>query len=235
MTTDSWRTSRLVVSFQVLAFHSAFAGNLPDQVLWKLGSTTFCDREEAQSELLGWGRLSPDTAKRELFGHIQTCQDPEVRIRCVQILRELVIDDYLKEGCGYIGIGLVGKKMKIPQDPKPRSVIRITQIQPNTPASRSAILVGDIIIGLDQEIWHEIDAYSIFVEKIKTMKPGAKVSLQILREGVISVVAVELMRRPIAVDSASFFNRRDVDLEGPEKLAKDRYFRRWLEGRNWQK
>ena len=232
MNTDSRRIWRLVVSLQFVAFNLACADNLPDQIFWKLGSTRFCDREEAQSELLGWGRLSPDTNKRVLLDYSQICQDPEVRIRCMRILRVLVIDDYLKEGCGYIGIGLVGQKMKIPQDPKLRSVIRITQIQPNTPASRSAVLVGDIIIGLDREIWHEIDAYSIFVEKIKMKKPGAKVSLQILRGGVISVVAVELVRRPIAVDSASFFNRRGVDLEGPEKLAKDRYFRRWLEGRN---
>lgn len=155
---------------------------------------------------------------------MKASHDPEIRVRCMSVLRQLVIDDYLKEGDGYIGIALLGEMTKIPQDPKPRGVIRITQVQPNSPASRAAILVGDRIIGLDREIWYEADMYIKFQNRIKATKPDTRVTLHILRENVILDVLMMLVRRPVAIDNSLFFSRRGSDLDGLETAAKEGYF-----------
>lgn len=218
-----------------LVLNTALARSLPQQALSKLGSLVFDERERGQSELLGWGTLFPDVAKTELFAQIRNSNDPEIRARCMGVLRELVVDGYLKEGNGYIGIGFTGEVMKVPSDPKLRSVIRVNQVQPNTPASRAAVMIGDIIVGVDADVWYDNDAYTIFQMKIKAMKPYAKVKLYILRNDKIVEMIVTLMRRPVALDSSFPFNPRDIDIEGPELAAKEGYFRHWLEQKNLQK
>lgn len=214
---------------------SASKGELPPLAISKLGSSSFYDREEGQSELLQWGRLSPNVAKTELLTRTRTDQEPEVRARCMEVLHELVIDDYLRDGDGYIGIALSQEMGRVPQDPKLRSVIRVTQVQPNTPASRAEILVGDFIVGLNREIWYDADAYVNFLETIKRLKPNTKVSLQIMRVGVVSDVLVTLMRRPSALGAPLFLNPTAADLEGSERAAKEAYFREWMRQRTEQK
>ena len=49
--------------------------------------------------------------------------DPEVRERCLAILRDLVNDEYLKDGEGYIGIRMQDEMATaVPGDVKPRGV-----------------------------------------------------------------------------------------------------------------
>lgn len=210
-------------------------GDLLQQAIAKLDSSSFREREIGQSKLLDWGRLNPDAAKIELFERSRTDLHPEVRARCVEVLRELVMDDYSKEGSGYIGIALSGEMMKVPQDPKLRSVIRVSQVQQNTPASRAGILVGDFIVGLNRGVWYDVDAYVSFLNAIKALRPNTKVSLQILRNGVIFDVPVTLIRRPSAFNAPFFFNSAAVDVEGSERAAKEAYFRQWLHERSKQK
>ena len=126
----------------------------------------------------------------ELFRQSRIAEDPEARERCLSILRELVIDGYAKEGEGYIGIGLRPEIGNVPGDPNPRGVIRVTQVQPDTPAQKADIRLNDLIVGLDREVWHEVDASLVFREKIRMMKPNTKVELKILRDGVVSAVNI---------------------------------------------
>ncbi len=219
-------------SFLFGVFNSTLQGASLQQTFLKLSSSSYCEREVGQTELLRWGRMSPDTAKLQLFERARFDNEPEVRARCMDVLRELVIDDYLKEGSGYIGVGLSREMMKVPQDLKLRSVIRVTQVQPNTPASRAGILPGDIIVGLNQQIWYELDADLKFQETIKAMKPNTKVCLRILRNGVISGVSVALIRRPSLLNTPFFLNTAAFDLEGSERAAKEAYFRKWVDERS---
>lgn len=214
---------------------SASKGELPPLAISKLGSLSFYDREEGQSELLQWGRLGPNAAKTELLTWTRIDQEPEVRARCTEVLRELVIDDYLREGDGYIGIALSREMARVPQDSKMRSVIRVTQVQPNTPASRAKILVGDFVVGLNRETWYGADAYVNFLETIKRLKPNTKVSLQMMRIGVVSDVSVTLSRRPSALGAPLFLNPTPAELEGSERAAKEAYFREWMRQRTEQK
>lgn len=210
------------------AFGSTLAADLPENALAELDFATFGVRELAQSELLKWGRLHPTDAKAGL--HNLACQstDPEVRVRCMDVLRELVIDDYLKEGNGYIGVALIDERIKPPHAAEFFNVIRVTKIQPDTPASRAAILLGDIILSLNGQTWIGSGGHSMFLAEIKSIKPNTKVTLQISRAGVITNVEVVLARRPFGLDDPLLFSRRRIDFEGPERAARESYFRHWL-------
>jgi hypothetical protein len=212
----------------------AWSLELPQKDFLNLSSQKFQDRESAQSNLLAWSRLQPEPAMDELFRQSKIADDPEVRARCLSILRELVIDDYAKEGEGYIGIGLRPEIGNVPGDPVPRGVIRVTMVQPDTPAHKADIRLNDLIVGLDQDVWHEVDASLVFREKIRMMKPNSKVELKILRDGVVSAVNVSLARRPLMADQL-FFNGQNFDLETSEKTAKEAYFQLWLNQRKLKK
>lgn len=212
----------------------AWSCELPHEEFLKLGSTKFHEREFAQAELLTWARKQPEAAMTELFGQSRSAGDPEVRERCLNILRELVNDEYSKEGEGYIGIAMKPEIANVPGDPKPRSVIRVTLVQPDTPARKAEIRPNDLIVGLDDDVWHEVDASQLFREKIRMMKPTTKVELQLLRDGGVIKVSVNLARRPLMADNL-LFNGQNMDVESSELAAKESYFRLWLSQRKSRK
>lgn len=205
---------------------SAGAVEIPAGSLSNLGSTEFHVREVAQLELLDWGRSQPDAAMREFFRQYRVASDPEVRLRCLHILRDLVADEYLKEGEGYLGIGLKDEISNVPGEPKARNVIRVTMVQAETPADRAGIQIDDLIVGVGRELWPE----EVFRQKILMMKPNTQVDLGIVRGGVLISLQVKLGRRPLSVGNG-FFNGETIDYEAAERAAKEAYFRRWLSQR----
>jgi hypothetical protein len=76
----------------------SFTNGLPQRSVDKLASAVFTCREEGKVELLAWVKRFPTSAKNDLFNLARTSQNPEVRVRCTEVLKELVVDDYLKEG-----------------------------------------------------------------------------------------------------------------------------------------
>ena len=67
---------------------------LPAEPFSNLGSEEFRKRESAQAELLAWARERPEVAMDELFRQSRVADNPEVRERCLAVLRELVNDEY---------------------------------------------------------------------------------------------------------------------------------------------
>lgn len=199
------------------------AVELPAKALSGLGSQQFREREMSQAELLDWAREQPASVMDELLRQSRVAGDPEVRERCLNVLRELVTDEYLKEGEGYIGIGLKDEVSDVPGEPNPRGVIRILQVQSDSPAERAGIRQTDLIVGINGEVWHE----ALFREKVRMMKPNTKVDLKILRDGGLVELKVILGRRPLSADSQPFSGRM-FDPEAMERAAKEAYFRRWL-------
>lgn len=219
-----------LVAFSFI-LHSTLAWclELPANPLEKLGSETFSTREEGQSEILGWARNQQVEAVRdELFRQSQTASDPEVRARCLAVLKDLVSDDYFKEGEGYIGIRMQDEFATFPGDPKPRAVIRVTQVVPDSAAEKAGLALNDLIGELDGKVWRESPMAQPFGDKIRVQKPGAKVNLKVLRDGKIVDVVVTLGRRPLIADTP-FFTDDDIDMDAMERTAKDAYFRRWLD------
>ena len=209
---------------------ASFALELPAKDFRALASESFREREDAQAALLTWGRERPGPAMEEFLEQSRSAPDPEVRERCHYILRELVMDEYLSEGEGYIGIGLLDEISMVPGDEKARSVIRVTQVQPETPADQAGILPNDLIVGFEDEIWRGAEASPAFREKVRLLKPKTNIRLKILRGGEIVDVDVKLGRRPPNADNP-FLNDRNFEQEAVERAAKEAYFRRWMSQR----
>jgi hypothetical protein len=203
---------------------------LPAGPFANLKSDEFRVRESAQAEILAWARERREAAMDELHHQSRTAGDPEVRERCLAVLRELVNDEYLQEGEGYIGIRMQDENANLPGDPKPRSVIRVVQVVPDSAAHQAGLQLNDLIAGLGDTVWREGKASLVFGESIRQIKPGTRITLRILRDGAMMDLVVKLGRRPLAADNP-FLDQRQVDLEAAERTAKEAYFRRWLERR----
>ena len=209
---------------------SARALELPAEALAALESDEFQVREKAQAELLAWCRERPQAAMDELYRKSRSNADPEVRERCLEVLRELVNDDYLKEGEGFIGIRMQDEMTNVPGDPKPRIAIRVIQVVPDSAALKAGLKMNDLIVQSGEHIWHEGAATVSFSDSIRRLKPGTRVALKILRDGQLIELPVVLGRRPLIADNP-FLDERDVDVKAAEKAAQDAFFRRWLDSR----
>ena len=216
----------MMVTCWVLPVFS-WSAQLPDSILSNLSSEEFIKRESAQAELLLWAREQRGPAIEELFRQTRFAGHPEVRERCMDVLRDLVNEDYLRDGKGYLGIRMQDEIANIPGDPKTRSVIRVTLVMPDSAAERGGLQVNDLIVGLADQVWHQGLASMPFGEKVRDMKPGTKVSLKILRNGNLMDFEVKLGRRPLYADNM-FFEGSLEDIGEIERLAKDAYFRNWL-------
>lgn len=220
----------LVVTALLGSSISGWSFELPSKAFANLGSREFRAREIAQADVLAWSRRQPEIAITELFRLSQKAEDPEVRQRCMNILRDLVMDEYSREGEGFIGIAMKDEIANVPGDAKPHRVIRVTQVRRDTPARQAGIQLNDLIIGLNGQVWHDEDASLPFRKKIRTMKPNTIVALKILRDGELLDHKVTLARRPVLAEMP-FFNGQNFDPEASERAAKDAYFRKWLSQR----
>jgi hypothetical protein len=107
-------TSAIIWGFGPLC--ACGAEEFPSTALENFKSEDFRTRESAQANCSN-GRGNPGIAMDRLFGQSQTADDPEARERCLAVLRELVGDEYQKEGEGYIGIRMQEETGKVPGDP----------------------------------------------------------------------------------------------------------------------
>ena len=211
-----------------LAPNPAFALELPAGPYGDLSSEDFQTRETAQGKLLDWARKSKVDTTDGFFRLSRTAPEPEPRERCLAILRELVIDEYLKEGEGYIGIRMQPELGQVPGDPKPRALIRVTEVMPDSAAEKAGLRLNDLIAGLNEQVWRDESATLAFTDKVRQFKPNTRVALKVLREGALMDVEVVLGRRPLIPDNP-FLDPRQFDLDAIERVARDAYFRRWLE------
>lgn len=220
----------LVAALGLLVGSICVAGDfrIPSPQLQDLESPEFRIRERAEQELLVLGRENPQSAMSELLRQSQLAADPEVRERCLDILRTLVTDEYMKDGEGYIGIALALRDdvVNVPGDAKPRNAVRVMEVRGGTPGEEAGILLNDLIVELEGETWHEVEATPLFREKIKRMKPTTVARLTVLRDGGLIDLKVTLGRRPLMADM--FLNGQNVDMDATERAAKEAYFQRWL-------
>lgn len=212
--------------FAVFPGLSLFGSELPPLEFGQLGSASFRQRESAQESLLSWSRARPAEAMAELLKQSRVAPDPEVRSRCLSVLKSLVTDQYLKEGEGFVGIALKDEEKIIPGDPKLRQVIRILQVQADSPGEKAGLQVNDLIVGMNRQIWHDAAASPKFREKVLELKPGTVIELQVLRDVRLETLKVILGRKPVS--PSLFMNGLYHNLEAMENAAKDAYFERWL-------
>ena len=222
-----------VIAWLAIAIPSG-AFEIPAKPLAELESEDFRTRENAQAAILDWARANLPRAMDLLYGSSLRAEDPEVRERCLAVLRELVNDEFLKEGEGYIGIRMLEEIAVLPGEAKPRSVIRVAQVMPDSAADKGGLRVNDLITAIEDKVWHEGPALRPFSEAVRQYKPGTKVILKVLREGAMIELPVILGRRPVFADNP-FLDERQMDLKEAEKAASEAYFQRWLERRKTAK
>lgn len=205
---------------------------LPVKPLASLIDEEFSVREKAEAELLAWARDRREPAMEELYRQSRESDEPEVRQRCLSVLRELVNDDYLKTGEGYVGIMMQDVLFQVPGDKKLRNVIKVGQVIPDMAADQAGIKVDDMIVELNGEVWRDGPASVPFSGNIRKLKPGTKVSLKLIRDGEIKEIQLKLGKRP--PDTAIFFPGSQVELQSLEKLGRDRFFQQWLDAKKVQ-
>lgn len=212
-----------------VCFPTLLGAEIPAQALANLRSQLFRERESAQEELLQWGRKNRELAKSELLREARSTPDPEARKRCLSVLESLVIDDYSKEGEGYIGIAMRDELVE-KGDLKPHHAIRVTMIRPGSPGEQAGLLINDLIVALNDVTWVDQVGSPSFQGEIRKLKPGAKVELRIVRGEESSEVVVILGRRPLHADEM-MLGGPNQNLEAREEAAKSEYFRNWMNQR----
>jgi len=216
--------------FTLLLTGSVAALEIPAEPLGNLRSEDFRTRENAQERILEWARKAPGKTLELLYDQSLHADDPEVRQRCLAVVRDLVIDEYNKDGEGFMGIRMQDEVANLPGDLKPRNAIRVTLVMPNSPAAEAGLRINDLIVGIEGKVWHDVAALNPFSEEVRKHKPGQPVKLELLRDGELVEVPVVLMRRPLIADNP-FLDERQMDLEAAENSAREAYFQRWLERR----
>lgn len=213
---------------------SAAALEAPPELLSALSSPEFRSRETAQSKLLEWGRGQSQPAMLELLRLSNTAGDPEVRFRCLAVLREMVDDLYYGDGEGYIGISMKDEMVTVPGDPQQCGAIRVSFSQTGSGADLAGIKADDLIVHLNGQYWHGEMASIVFRDKVRSLKPRSKIKLGLLRGGKVQEVEVTLGRRPASADQTLLLGRNlmldgtPFDPEAMERAAREAYFRKWL-------
>jgi hypothetical protein len=209
---------------------ACIAAEIPPGPLADLESEDFRTREQAQAKILEWGRSEPAEAKELLYDKSIHAAEPEVRERCLAVLRELVGDEYSKEGEGFIGVRMQEETAIIPGDPERRGVIRVTFVMPKSPAEAAGLQINDLIAGIENKVWHEMPVLIPFSDEVRKFKPGSTVKLSVMRDNKLLEIPVTLTRRPLIADNP-FLQDQGVDIETAEAAAREAYFKRWLERR----
>lgn len=201
---------------------------IPKSFLKALDSEDFKARETAQSEVLSWAKKNPKAAVAELLRLSSDAgsPSPEVRERCMQVLRQLAADDFAKEGDGYLGVRMRDLMVQMPGNKPDCWAVMVIEVVADSAAAKCGLKAGDAIVELDGQTWQQ-EASKSFSEQIRKRKPGSRVVLKVLRDGALEDLRVELGRRPADADQLM----PGMDPEGQKALehkAKDAHFERWL-------
>lgn len=209
----------------------ASAEAIPNQLLEGLSSEEFKARETSQLELEKWVNEKGSAGVNAIFKVYQESDDPEVRTRCLRVLRTESDKDYLNDGKGYLGVQLFEEMLVLPGDEKPRVCIKVTFIMPGSQAEKAGIKVGDLITAMDGEKWHQPGELPKLIETIASYKPLRKVVFEIKRadEDKLIEVPVILGRRPVDNLAEMYYKDRNQ----LEKEARDNHFNEWLKKQNF--
>jgi len=111
---------------------------------------------------------------------------------------------------GYLGIGIEDVDFDSAEAFGLDSVsgVLVTNVQPDTPARKSDLRVGDIIVGVDGM---EVEATRDLIDHVSSQGPEATVELEVLRDGKSLTKKIQLMERP------GFDDAVDVPEEEDEK------------------
>lgn len=168
-----------------------------NSALAMLGSPSFKEREAATSRLI---EIGP-----QAFSRLRTAYDEsdelEVRLRIETIVREAYFRFHVFERNGFLGISQ--NRIPVVSDDDERIQpghvgIKVQNVIKDTAAERAELKKGDVIIALDGEpiTVSGVQATVVFGESIRVRRPGARLTLTVLRGPTDLEVEVTLGSRP---------------------------------------
>ena len=181
---------------------------------------------------------------------MRDANEPEVRERCLKLLKSIAIREYGKFGEGYVGITMgVEEQIVLPGEDKLCFGIPVTWVTKDSPAEKGGIQPGDIIVSLDDIRWRQpmeiSDLGKGLSAKIRAKGAGNKAVFGIWKNEKLTSLGIELSRRPANLENTALMrlipNGGIINGGGfqvdPAELAKlveedkssDKYFAEWLE------
>lgn len=226
------RRGGLAIAFLVAFSGLAVAegeGPSPDQLIGELADTEFKTRKRAQELLMEWGRNNLEAGIKKFYQTYQNSDDPEVRARSREVLRELVIFKQSGEGEGYLGIRMQAEELML-DGGELRPVVRITSVMPGTPAAKFELRPNDLIVGIDEVEVGGQDSLTAFGAYVQSRKPRTDVTLHLLRKGQPQDVVVNLMRRPPDLEQRTFLWGGQEYVPPAQEEVEEQEFKKWLDG-----
>ncbi len=203
----------------------------PAAWLKMLEDPDFGVREEACGHLGEWAQENGDKARDLFLDQVLGHDDPEVRMRCRELLRESVLAVHRQRGKGFVGIRMFEMQVAAGGG----FGVRVIEVQPDTPAAKAALKVGYVIVELDGRTWDAPGAIEAFRDDVMGRRPGDKVPMKVQRQGINDLLEVEvelglrppdhqLMLQGLGGD-AEFFRKQQEEML---KREEERVFERWL-------
>lgn len=210
----------------VLLALSATAEQVPKNLLEGLSSEHFKVRESSQSDIEKWVDETGSGAVKAIFEIYQETDDPEVRLRCEEILKTQSDKDYLNDGQGFLGVSLLEVMINLAGDDKPRFGIKLASVMPVSPAQAAGLKAGDIITSMDDQKWNDPGAMNKLIDAVASYKPRRKVVFMVQRAGHEELIEIPVIlgKRPVEdLDQLYYKN-----IEEFEREAKNKHFAEWL-------
>lgn len=208
----------------------------------KLSSESFAERQKAAKGLIEWAR-EEDSEERaeELYQRYLNSEDPEEFHRLSKVLLEVHFehkkDTIPQQGPGFIGISMDAAQIRRGQlleqqgaaQPVPdfgRGVF-VRAVIPGTPAEKSGLQVGDVIVSIDNESIADGIPSDKLKDIVGAMPPGSTITLGVERGEEELEIKVTLMNGKAIPALRAFNEEAVVDQEKAEQLLREDYLR-WL-------
>jgi serine protease Do len=108
---------------------------------------------------------------------------------------------------------------------KDKKGVRITQVHPDTTASKAGLKVGDIVLRIDEdpiEASQPDQDEEVFPEMVRKYRVGAKVKLDVVRDGKPIVVEAELAPSPRSTRELSEYRNTQFEFQTRDLTFQDR-------------
>ncbi len=204
----------------------------PAGLLEKLLSESFPERVRASSALADWARRQAEGPEKVLVDLMQSSTDPELRKGVERALEGIVLKRLANDRPAYVGILM--RPVRLGDDPGGLG-ITVDRVNPDTPAERAGLKVGDLIVELDGETWSfPGDPREDFGNAIAARKPGTQVRLKLRNpKGEEREVELTLAPRPWSLGEwgkPSTPPPAELSSGEAEEQARQQVFRDWLQG-----
>jgi len=158
------------------------AANSADELIPRLGSPSYKEREEATAGLIEIG--APAFARLRSAYH--ATQNLEVLLRIEHIVRTSYLNHHVYDRSGFLGINLQTYSASAEENPRlPAGTVgvKVGRVIPNTAAERAGMQADDVIFEVDGAPLTGEGAQVVenFSAMIRARGPGGKMNLNILR------------------------------------------------------